>query len=552
MEEKFNELFLEPSKYYAGGLNEEHHHVVEEYLADLVKQSGIDVEGNKITAKELHAKQKELAEVNKKLGKTKAMSKFLLIFGIILAVALIGIILLIIRKNKYKNLEKELSDLTAKKQKEVDELLEKSRNEIAPLVSLFNDSMSTDLINKSAPFIQFNNRLDSSFITRMEEQFAYKIDPKLENSTLVIQSGTMRNNPFMIRQYYHQRMVPKIYTGTLLISYQTTVTTNEGTKTITQTQTLVAHVTKDEPAYNVASELIYCNDACPKLSFSRSPTDLYKMNEKQVAKYIDKFEKEDQKKAEKAIKKGTTYTKMANSKFEAYWNSQGRNDEVGYRLMFTPLAQTNIVHLFSLKEPYGDDVYYTKIGCVSTVATRHSQSMDYSGGIYNYTADTYEEVETKFMNYNLEFFQGMMFDFFPLISIPIFHQNVSAPFLGSENVKYAVPKYEVEVMANKLDGAMFKAEGSSTDVIIEAKHVSSANGIDNVEIIGHTFIAIPRVELVPTLGGDGKMHPVPVHYFDYEPLEKVVKAKAYKNSANLNKNSGTLISYKDFALEILQ
>lgn len=550
MEEKFNELFLEPSKYYEHGLKEEHSQVVNDYFNELVKKSGIDAEGNKQTAKDLRAKKEELENVSKKLVKTKALRTFLLVIGIIFAVALIGIIFLVLRSKK-KNVQQQLEAEQAKKQKEYDELLEKSRAEIAPLLALFTDSMSTELINKSAPFLKFEPRLESGFVTRMQEQFEYEVDPDVRNSSLVIQAGTMRNNPFLVRQFLHQRMEPHVYTGTLVITYTTTVSDgNGGTRIVTHTQTLIAHYTEDEPKYSPCTELVYCNDACPKLSFKRSPTDLYKMNEKQVQKYIDKFEKADNKKAAKAIKKGEGYTKMANSKFEAYWNSQGRNDEIGYRLMFTPLAQTNIVHLFSLKEPYGDDIYYSKNGMVSTLVSRHSQDMDYSGGTYNYTADTFEEVEANFINYNLGFFQGLMFDFFPLISIPIFHQNVSAPFLGSEKPDSAVPLYEVEVMANKLDPEMFKHEDSSTEVVIEAKLKKGGKDYDDVELIGHTFIAVPEVAIVPTLGGDGELHPVPVSYFIYEPLEKTLKARAYKNANTIGSNSDTLIKNKDFALEI--
>ena len=31
---------------------------------------------------------------------------------------------------------------------------------------------------------------------------------------------------------------------------------------------------------------------------------------------------------------------------------------------------------------------------------------------------------------------------------------------------------------------------------------------------------IPQMEVVPKLGGDGLMHGVPVHYYDYERVEK--------------------------------
>ncbi len=552
MVDSFDDLFLEPSKYYKGGLETGHEQVIDEYVEELVRKSGIDVEGNKQTAKEIVKAKEDLEKIQKSLNKTSRWSTFLLVVGIILAVAIIGIFILIYRSKKVKTKEKDLISKRDKQQKKVNELINKSREEIAPFMALLNDYMSTDLINKSAPFIKFNHVLSPEFLQRMIEQFKYEIDLDARHSSLVIQSGTMRNNPFIIRQYLEQRMVPHIYTGSLVITWTETVRASDGTRTVTRTQTLVAHYTEDEPVYSVCSELVYCNDACPKLSFSRSPTELYKMNEKQLAKYIANFEKEDNKKAAYAVKHGQSYTKMTNSKFEAYWNSKGRNDEVGYRLMFTPLAQTNITHLFSLDKPYGDDIYYTKKGMVNFVCSKHSQSMDYSGGTYNYSGDTFEEVEYKFKSYNSTFFRGMIFDFMPLISIPIFHQNISAPFLGSDKVLRNVTQYEAEVMANKMDTEQFKHPASDTDIIIEAKVVSKGNGYDNIEIIGRTFEAVPQVALVPTLGGDGEMHPVPVNYYIYEPLEKVTKARAYKNLDSIPSNHGNILKYKDLALEIIE
>jgi hypothetical protein len=41
-----------------------------------------------------------------------------------------------------------------------------------------------------------------------------------------------------------------------------------------------------------------------------------------------------------------------------------------------------------------------------------------------------------------------------------------------------------------------------------------------VAVIGYGYEAYDRVEFVPTLGGDGRIHGVPVHWTEYIPVQR--------------------------------
>lgn len=63
------------------------------------------------------------------------------------------------------------------------------------------------------------------------------------------------------------------------------------------------------------------------------------MNERQLEKYVKRETKKLEQKEEKATKNGENFTVMANNEFDALFNGDDRDNEVEFRLLFTPLAQ---------------------------------------------------------------------------------------------------------------------------------------------------------------------------------------------------------------------
>ena len=59
-----------------------------------------------------------------------------------------------------------------------------------------------------------------------------------------------------------------------------------------------------------------------------------------------------EKKSRKSVNQGTNYTVFGNSEFEVLFGATNRNHEVQFRLLFTPLAQTELLKLMKEKNSW--------------------------------------------------------------------------------------------------------------------------------------------------------------------------------------------------------
>ena len=109
------------------------------------------------------------------------------------------------------------------------------------------------------------------------------------SSSLFVLSGTILGNPFLLQKARLHEIKDKVYTGTKVISWTEYYYDSEGhRRSRTRTQTLTATSTHPAPFYHNEVTLIYGNDAAPDLSFSRKPSGLGGMSEKEYDKYVKK------------------------------------------------------------------------------------------------------------------------------------------------------------------------------------------------------------------------------------------------------------------------
>ena len=554
--------FLEPLKYYEHGLKDLHRQNVEEFFEGLTKDSKVDTGENKVTCTKYYQEKAKLDKKRKSLTAVKVGIVFMviiLIVGFVLGVILlvgginnvngvligvgigliaVGITALVLLLTVFRKNKKNLEAIVKKLEETVRKLQDEAYTQMAPLNALFNPKMSPQLMEKSAPLIDFDDYLSSKTEERIVEQFGDSLDTSNNRSTLVVQSGNVNTNPFLLRQVYVMEMRPETYTGHLVITYTRVVSDGKGgSRTITVTQTLTASIQRPKPHYGVETSLTYYSDAADSLSFYRKPAGLAGKSEKQIQKAVEKEDKENSKKAAKAMKKGETYAKFANSKFEAFINSEGRDNEMEYRLLFTPLAQNNFVYSFSKH----DDIYFTKNKCINIISSSHDVGMDYSGDASNYVNFDYEVIRKNFINYNMSFFEGLYYDFIPLLNIPLYQQHKSAKFTSSKE-EDPISYYESEVLVNKFDPNDFRPENCDTNIILK----TALKG-RTLYVTAHGFHADPRTELVPVMGGDGFMHPVPVPYYEYIPVSGVNTVNLInKTDEKVDNNNDSVINYRRF------
>ena len=529
-----SEQLLEPAAGYRNYYSDAFKKNAEDLFEELVKQSGIDREANKKTAEAYRKQKDEAGGLSKKLSGKKALRVLLWvlfalgiivgIYGItipnalVIAIPLIvaaGAVVLIfaVLKKQIKALKEELA--TAE-QKAADLLAEANR-QMAPLLALFDSGMTSDLIQKTVPKLVIDPRFEMKRYDYMNGKYGL-VEGRDENASLLgLLSGEILGNPFLVEKHRVHRMGTEVYTGHLTISWTETYRDSDGkTHTRVRTQVLTATVTKPKPFYSTETRLIYGNDAAPDLSFSHEKTHAERMSEKQRASYV----KSETKKIRKQAKKDVSFTEMANEEFDAIFNGTERDHEVQFRLLFTPLAQKNLMDIMTGGSPYGDDFDFIKRKCLNYVISEHSQSWDPDTDTSRYASYDLELCKKAFLEFNHNYFTGFYFDLAPLLAIPLYQQNKPREYIYQKAYPRNYTAREAELLSNKLGDRCFAHPRSATPAILKPRLKNKGEGYDDLSVVAYSYYTVGRTDYIPVHGGDGRMHPVPVHWLEYIPIKK--------------------------------
>lgn len=290
-------------------------------------------------------------------------------------------------------------------------------------------------------------------------------------------------------------------------------------RTRTRSQTLHATVTKPKPFYNTQVILNYCAQGGPDLSFSRDASHLEQKSEREIERFVKRGEKKLKKKTDKAISQNSDFMSMSNSDFEVLFDALDRTDEVQFRTLFTPLAQTNMVDLILSRLGYGDDFHFVKTKRTNRIISNHSQgrAINLLPGVY--TSYSYDIIKENFIGKNMEFFKAVYFDFAPLLAIPLYQERPVHSLKPIPDYAQLYSFKECEVLANAVDRTYMVHPDTKTQAILKSSFVSSKDRIDEMCITAYSYDIEKRVDVVSVRGGDGNYHNVPVEWDEYLPLE---------------------------------
>ncbi|MGI6782398.1 MAG: MAG1210 family protein [Acholeplasmataceae bacterium] len=533
------EYIYEPLKEYDTVLREMHNQNATKYFENLTLESEVNIETNRVTVKEIRTLEKLRDESSKKLGRWRGLKVLLIILSIaaviasiylisklvlepiIVGVALIllaiGFIILIVKKANplIKALKAETEELERKIKVKYGEAWE----QMAPLNALFKTEIATELFQKTLPLIKMDQFFDSRRLEYLIKKFGLYKDNNLDRSTLYVQSGEINGNPFFISDNLYHKLGTKEYTGSIVIHWTTTSTDSKGRMTTTHhTQTLTATVEKPYPYYSTEPFLVYGNEAAPDLSFSRTDSDAEHMTEKQIERHV---KKEIKKLKRKTAKDPNAITIIGNYEFEVLWRAQNRDNEVQFRLLFTALAQQELLALMKDKKiGFGDDFNFVKSKMINVIYPEHLSKFDLTINPDYYHGYDYEEIKTRFINYQNNYFKHIYFTFAPILAIPLYQQQKPHEYIYSGLYDSYVSFYEHEQIANKMGESHFKHELSGTRNILKTSTVKSGNYCDYVTVTAYGYQVVPRVDYVTKLGGDGRLHTIPVHWEEYIPVEQ--------------------------------
>ena len=541
------ESLLEPLKLYKDQLKDAFHRNAEELFDSLTKKGKVDIALNQDYCKKYYKETEVINNLKKRrnwrifflvmlaiIGIGAIIASIVLfvnsstvgtggilggVGGIIGAVgAIVGIVFLakIIKKLKH-----EIEDHQTKADKHKNDAYETMNQ----LNQLYEWNMAATLMTKTTPLIQLDPVFDPDKFNYLKDNYGYQEYTKGDISSLYVQSGSILGNPFVFEKNYCQSMRDHVYEGTRVVTYTVRVSDGRGGwRTETRTQTLVAHYTAPEPYYYLDTWLIYGNEAAPKLSFSRYPTDINNMNEKQIEKYIKKFDVKLDKMVKKDLMKDDgSFTRLYNEEFEALFNALDRDNEVEFRLLFTPLGQKNMVNLLKGKDVgFGDDFIFKKRKKLNYIKTGHMQysdSLDKNPDAFVHF--DYKVARQSFIDYADKYLKDVYFDLAPLISIPIYQQHKDLNYIYGKGFNRSTTNAEVESAANSHNINLFKHPATrSTGVILKSSFSSHDGNSDVCNIRAYSFSGTDRVAYIPVMAGNGRMYDVPVPWIEYNPIQK--------------------------------
>ena len=505
-----NSVIYNPLEEYEGKFKNLHSDTTSRFFDSLTERSGVNIEENRKTVKEYNDFKENLSKLKRKLNWWRFLR-------VLMCITIILIPLVIWKINpKIKGIKNDIEAVD----KKIAELLALAHNQMAPLNALFTDRDCLKLIEETIPLVSFAPCFTVEQETDMITNYDFKDHENGEQSTLDVLSGHYNENPFLFENKLVHRMGVETYHGYKTIHWTETYRDSDGkTRTRSRSQTLHATVTKPKPFYNTQVLLNYCAQGGPELSFSRDATSLHLKSDREIERYVKRGERQLKKKTDKAIKNNQDFTSMSNTDFEVLFDALDRTDEVQFRTLFTPLAQTNMVDLIRSEAGYGDDFNFIKQNRTNQIISQHSQNRVIIIPASAYVSYSFDIIKENFTNKNAEYFKAIYFDFAPIWAIPIYQERPvhSLDPLPDYSRKYSYK--ECEALANKVSAEYVVHPKTKTHAILKSTFISTQNQTDEISISASSYDIIPRVDYVSVHGGDGKWHNVPVNWDDYIPLE---------------------------------
>ena len=543
MSNEYNEALLEPLKYYRESLKDTFQGITEDYFQDLVNQSQVDINKNKDLIDKYTNVSENRNQSNstyKRFGIVRIIDFIVgvgaLIYGvyqfsqpqmdilsIVICIAIIalciGLYVYWIRPNR-KSLEEKLNDLDAT----LSQMREDGYEMMQPLNELFHSEMTAELIKKAIPFIHLDSNFNMERYEQLVKDYGFLEKDDVNRSTLDITSGDILGNPFVFIKRIIHWIDDYTYEGTREVVYTEEYIDSDGnTKTRDVSETLLATLKRPGPYYADRISLVYGNHAAPNLIFHRRPPEKGLFNfggaKIQLAKRIAGLRK----KSEDALEDGGNFQALANEEFDAQFNALDRNNEVEFRVLFTPLAQSNYKDIFE-NSPYGDDFVFNKQCKINEILTDNSMDWNFDTVPSQYYDFSFEKIKEKFINFNCSYFEHMYFSFLPVLAIPVYQQMASTDYIYKKSYDFKYNDYITEMLANKMNLGLFippdATQRSNVKTLLKTSHYKKEADSEIIKVDAYSYRTIEHVDEVPVTAGNGRTYYVPVKWNEYVPVTK--------------------------------
>lgn len=504
-------MIYNPSEEFDSKFKALHLEKTNAYFNELVERSGVDIEANRKTVAEYDSCEATEAKLKKKINLWRFLRVLMIITLILIPLVIIKI------TPKIRAMREELRTTDDRS----NELLASAQKQMTSLNVLFTDLDALTIVESTVPQINFAPYFSAEQEENMRVNYDFPEGGSAEETSIGVLAGEYNGNPFLFEDKLIHKMGLKTYDGYKTIHWTESYRDSNGNyRTRTRSQTLHATVTKPAPFYSAEVMLNYCAQGGPDLCFTRDATHLDRKTDKEIDRYVKRGERKLKKMTDEAIKENRDFVGMSNTDFEVLFDALDRNDEVQFRTLFTPLAQTNMVDLIRSKTGFGDDFNFIKTKRTNKIITKHSRRRDLFPRPSAYVSYSFDIIRENFKKTNEDFFKAVYFDFAPLLAIPIYQERPVHSLKPIPEKPRTYSYGEFEAMANALDKASVVHPSTATPAILKTSFISSEGDLDVIDVHAHTYETLPRVDFVMVLGGDGRMHSVAVPWDEYLPLER--------------------------------
>jgi len=532
----------EPLARYRDEFREKFAKLAAEKFRSLVEQSGVDAQANVALVTEIKRLEKsaEGAKSRMSLWMTLIVLAVVAIAGGLLAayafyngyldngktgtavsLAVAGgaaMLLFTVFIRKWRAARDEHEEIARKIAQKKDE----AWRQMAPLNALYDWDITPKLIEATVPRLAFDPFFTEGRLSELRHRFGWNDEFNEGKSMLFSQSGTINGNPFVFGEYREQTWGMKTYHGSLHIEWTEWDEDEEGRpRRIHRSETLTASVDKPIPEYGSDKFLAYGNDAAPDLSFSRHPAGLSelgdgffdRMRKSRAMKKLEKFSRN--------LDDESQYTMMGNKEFETLFNTRNRNHEVQFRLLFTALAQTQLLALMKdRKVGYGDDFSFIKSQRINVILAKHLSEFPIDTDPSRFYDYDIRRAETTFRSFNESYFKSAYFALAPLLCVPLYQQTRTPEEIWKDVGITPSSFWEHEAIVNWYGADHFKAPDCITESILKTEVVGERDGSREVAVTASGFRGEDRVDYVSVHGGDGNWHEVPVEWTQYLPVSR--------------------------------
>lgn len=506
--------------------------VAKDTFAQLSKEARVDINANRQTCKQLYKAQGDLKSVKSKLCWTiflcvvmwgGAIGGGIAIYNmydsfesweiVLIAIGIATALLLLFWKIQplIKRLKSERNGLIEKTTK----LEKEAWQQMAPLNRLYDWDILTRMMTQTVPKLEFDSYFTTQRLADLQEVYGWDGTFNQERSVIYSHSGLINGNPFVLCRTRKMEMGTKTYYGHKTIYWTTRERGSDGKMhTVRHSETLTASVTAPYPGYYEKTRLIYGNTAAPDLKFFRKQSGLancegslsYRWQRRKLRKKSRDLTNND-------------FAMMTNEEFEVAFDTSNRNSNQQYALLFTPLAQANMLKLLKDNSAsYGDDFDFEKNCMINTILPDHIQSIDLDMNPHQYQNFDYDKAEKDFYDINAQYFRAIYFCFAPLLCVPMYQQIRSQENIYGRDMQRHSAFWEHEALANFWGQDHFKHPQCVTDCILKTKKEQTSGDRSSVTVYAYGYRVEQRISYITKWGGDGRTHQVPVYWNEYLPV----------------------------------